>query len=136
GVELDRLPFVARQREPDAPLRVLLAASFTEKKGLPDAIAALGRVAREIDVAVTLVGDAGPGSAGQREKARILEALAAEDLAGRTRRIGYCTHSGLLDLALQHDVFLQPSVTASDGDTEGGAPVTILEMAATGLPVV
>jgi colanic acid/amylovoran biosynthesis glycosyltransferase len=33
-------------------------------------------------------------------------------------------------------VFLSPSVTASTGDTEGGAPVTILEMAATGMPVV
>ena len=28
------------------------------------------------------------------------------------------------------------SLTASDGDTEGGAPVTLVEMAATGMPIV
>jgi colanic acid/amylovoran biosynthesis glycosyltransferase len=27
-------------------------------------------------------------------------------------------------------------VTASDGDTEGGAPVSLIEMAATGMPIV
>jgi colanic acid/amylovoran biosynthesis glycosyltransferase len=29
-----------------------------------------------------------------------------------------------------------PSVTASDGDTEGGAPVVLSEMLATGMPVI
>ena len=38
--------------------------------------------------------------------------------------------------AYQHHVFLSPSVTASNGDTEGGAPVTIIEMAASGMVVV
>jgi colanic acid/amylovoran biosynthesis glycosyltransferase len=38
--------------------------------------------------------------------------------------------------SLKHHVFLSPSVTASDGDTEGGAPVTIIEMAASGIPIV
>jgi colanic acid/amylovoran biosynthesis glycosyltransferase len=33
-------------------------------------------------------------------------------------------------------VFVSPSVTAFDGDTEGGAPVAIIEMAASGMPVV
>ena len=36
----------------------------------------------------------------------------------------------------KHDVFLAPSVTASNGDTEGGAPVAIIEMAASGMPIV
>jgi colanic acid/amylovoran biosynthesis glycosyltransferase len=31
---------------------------------------------------------------------------------------------------------MQPSVTASNGDTEGGAPVSILEGMAAGLPVI
>jgi colanic acid/amylovoran biosynthesis glycosyltransferase len=36
----------------------------------------------------------------------------------------------------RHDVFVSPSVTSSDGDTEGGAPVTLIEAAASGMPVV
>ena len=35
-----------------------------------------------------------------------------------------------------HHIFLSPSVTAGDGSTEGGAPVSIIEMAATGMLIV
>lgn len=42
----------------------------------------------------------------------------------------------LLDEIARHHVFLSPSVTAPDGDSEGGAPVTIIEAAASGMPVV
>jgi colanic acid/amylovoran biosynthesis glycosyltransferase len=38
--------------------------------------------------------------------------------------------------AYDHHIFLSPSVTASDGDTEGGAPVAIIQMAASGMPIV
>ena len=38
--------------------------------------------------------------------------------------------------AYQHHIFVSPSVTVTDGDTEGGAPVSIIEMAASGMPVV
>jgi len=31
---------------------------------------------------------------------------------------------------------MSPSVTAPDGDSEGGAPVTLIEMIATGMPVI
>jgi len=42
----------------------------------------------------------------------------------------------MLTEAQAHRVFLHPSITASDGDTEGGAPVCITEMLAAGMPVV
>ena len=42
----------------------------------------------------------------------------------------------ILSEAFQHHIFLSPSVTASDGDSEGGAPVVLIEMMATGMPVV
>src|SRR5699024_3819499 len=32
-----------------------------------------------------------------------------------------------------HDVFLAPSITAPNGDDEGGLPVTLIEAAATGM---
>ena len=57
-------------------------------------------------------------------------------LLDRTHLLGFQPHVRLLEEAYKHHIFLSPSVTASDGDSEGGAPVTIIEMAATGMPVV
>jgi colanic acid/amylovoran biosynthesis glycosyltransferase len=37
---------------------------------------------------------------------------------------------------LEHDLFLSPSRTAEDGDNEGGAPVSLIEAQATGMPIV
>jgi colanic acid/amylovoran biosynthesis glycosyltransferase len=42
----------------------------------------------------------------------------------------------MLQEAYRNHVFLSPSVTAADGDTEGGTVLAIIEMVATGLPVV
>lgn len=50
--------------------------------------------------------------------------------------LGSLSHSALVDELYRHDVFMAPSVTAADGDTEGGAPMTLIEAAASGMPVV
>ena len=117
-------------------MRVLVAASFQEKKGIPYAIEALGRLSREFPVELTIVGDANEEERSRAEKGRILDALERHVMKTLTRMPGYRTHAALFEEAFRHHVFLSPSVTAGDGDTEGGAPVTLIEMAATGMPVV
>jgi colanic acid/amylovoran biosynthesis glycosyltransferase len=52
------------------------------------------------------------------------------------RLLGYRPRAFLLDQAYGNHLYVAPSVTARNGDTEGGAPVSIIEMAATGMPVV
>ncbi|MBP2677383.1 MAG: colanic acid biosynthesis glycosyltransferase WcaL [Deltaproteobacteria bacterium] len=136
GVRLDEIPFVPRVLRPGEPLRVLIAASFQEKKGIPYAIEALGRLSREFPVELTIVGDANEEERSRAEKGRILDALERHVMKTLTRMPGYRTHAALFEEAFRHHVFLSPSVTAGDGDTEGGAPVTLIEMAATGMPVV
>jgi colanic acid/amylovoran biosynthesis glycosyltransferase len=132
GLDLDRFAFRPRRWSGDEPLRALLAGSFTEKKGLGYAIEALGALGRPVEV--TVVGDANREPRNQAEKARILEAIEKSGLT--VRLLGYQSHDRLLEEADAHDVFVSPSVTAADGDTEGGAPVTLIEMAALGMPVV
>jgi colanic acid/amylovoran biosynthesis glycosyltransferase len=136
GVDVKRFEFAPRQWVPGVPLKVLIAASFREKKGIPYAIEALGRLLKETPIELTVIGDAGPDPAGQQQKARILEAIECAGLRGRTRLLGYQPHSVMLQEAYSHHIFLHPSVTAENGDTEGGAPVSIIEMLATGMPVV
>lgn len=136
GVELDRLPFRPRELEANRPLRILVAAGFREKKGIPDAIRAVALAAQDVPMQLTIVGDARPTGRSQDERRRILEALDESQLGDRVVLTGFVRHTELLALALRHHVFLAPSRTATDGDSEGGAPVALIEMAATGMPIV
>jgi len=135
GIDLDQIPFEPRQWRPGEPLRVFLAGSFREKKGFPYAIAALGRIQGDVDLEVTVVGDAHDART-QVEKRAILDAVDESGLGAKTRFLGYQPYDAVLAEARRHHVFLSPSVTAADGDTEGGAPVSIIEMGASGMMVV
>lgn len=136
GVDVDNISFRPRVWNQGDPLKVLIAASFREKKGIPDAISALSIINKETPIELTIIGDSGLDQESQNEKTRILQALKSSCLENQTRLLGYQTHEAMLAEAYNHHLFLQPSITAMNGDTEGGAPVAIIEMLATGMPVV
>jgi colanic acid/amylovoran biosynthesis glycosyltransferase len=129
GVE--RHPFRTRSRSEE--LRLLIAARFVAKKGyfvLLDAFAqflATGRRGR-----LTMIGY-GP------------QADAVRAYAAQLHVLEHCT---LIDTALSSDfhatfdaalsdadLFLMPSITADDGDDEGGPALTMVCAQASGLPV-
>jgi colanic acid/amylovoran biosynthesis glycosyltransferase len=136
GVAVDEIPFAPRTWSGREPLRVLLAASFREKKGIPYALEALGVLQREVPLEITIIGDAGSEARSQTEKTRILAVIDRYQLAPRVRLCGFQPHQVFFQEAYRHHLFLSPSVTAQDGDTEGGAPVSLIEMLASGMPVV
>jgi colanic acid/amylovoran biosynthesis glycosyltransferase len=139
GVDLKGLKFQPRETNASRRLEVLIAGAFREKKGIPDALLALGLLARrrsELDLAVTVIGGAGSAPSQRDEAAKIQQALRDSGLGARVRLLGYQPYSTMLEAARRADVFLSPSVVARDGDSEGGAPVSIIEMAALGVPVV
>lgn len=136
GVDLSRIPFHPRKWDPSQPLRVLIAASFREKKGIAYAIAALGRLAESLPLEVTVIGDSDGHPASECVKRGILDAIDDSGIGPHLRLLGYQPHERLITEAYGHHLFISPSVKAADGDTEGGAPLSILEMAATGMPVV
>lgn len=130
GVDPAAIPF--RLRRPDGgPTRVLMAASFREKKGLAFGLEAFARVAarRPGQLLLTIIGD-GP----LRDELRAI--AEAHGAMPAIRWLGYQPHEVFIAEALAAHVFMSPSVVASDGDTEGGAPVTIIEAQATGLPIL
>ena len=136
GVDVDRFKFKPRHWHAGEAIKVLIAASFNEKKGIPYALEALGMVSKDIPIELTIIGDARSDDASQQEKAKILNLLESTGLKAKTRMLGYQPHVVMMQEAYAHHLFLHPSVTAADGDTEGGAPVCIIEMLATGMPVV
>ncbi len=137
GIDLERLVFMPRDVPDKRAIRVLIAGSFREKKGIPYAIEALGLFSQSHpDIELTVVGDAGSSEREVREKQNILSALERSGLRSKTSFLGYQPYDVLVKELYRNDIFLSPSVTSSDGDTEGGAPVTIIEAAASGMPIV
>lgn len=131
AVPLDRLPFrPRRQKKPGDRVVILFSGRLVEKKGLPVALQAL-RIARDVrqDFEFRVVGD-GPQRA---EVERIVRQLGME---GYVRLLGFLDYRSYLQEMEGADLLMQPSVTAADGDSEGGAPTTILEAQALGLPVL
>jgi colanic acid/amylovoran biosynthesis glycosyltransferase len=136
GVSLSEIPFKPRVWDGKQPLKVLIAASFQEKKGIPYALEALSRLGDDVPIEITVIGDANDEMRSKAEKAKIVAALQRHELERNTRLLGYQPHRVCLEEAYGHHVYVSPSVTAGDGDTEGGVPVTLIEMAATGMPVI
>lgn len=133
GINLNKFPFVPRKFDIHKPIRILIAASFKEKKGIPYAISAVAMASQYYNLELTIIGDA---SGSDIEKKKILHTLQKNNLFQKTKLLGYLSHEAMIKESYNHHLFIQSSVTASDGDTEGGAPVSIIEMMATGMPVI
>lgn len=130
GIPLALFPFTERRASADGPIVGLIAASFREKKGIVYALEAMARVASaHPSLRLRVIGD-GP-------ERPAIEALAhSPALRGRVDLLGYQSPEAYrAELARAH-FFLAPSVVAKDGDSEGGAPVCLLEAQASGLPIV
>jgi len=137
GVDLARVEFVPRLPGEDGKIRVLVAGSFREKKGIPYAIHAFKQVReKHNNLHLTIIGDSASASREEKEKQKILGAIDKYRLNDCVTMMGYQPHSVFLRELYKHHIFLSPSVHASDGDTEGGAPVSIIEASASGMPIL
>lgn len=136
GISVHNIHFKPRVWNHNETLKILMSASFTEKKGIPNALLALAEFSKREEFELTIIGDAVQTEASQKEKKRIIEIINMTNLKNRTRLLGYQPHAILMDEAYKNHIFISPSITTSAGDTEGGAPVTLVEMAATGMPII
>jgi|WetSurMetagenome_2_1015567.scaffolds.fasta_scaffold90075_1 colanic acid/amylovoran biosynthesis glycosyltransferase len=129
GVPVDDIRSVTK-RYGVAEVRVLFTGLGREKKGGLDAAAAFATVAkRRADIHFDLIG-------GGPYRAPVKKILAKAGVLDRCTFHGYVPVSRYLELLGGASIVLAPSVTAADGDTEGGAPVTVIEAQVAGIPVV
>jgi len=138
GIDVESFPYAPRETAADAPIYVLSAATFTEKKGMAYGIEAFCQAASEDPrLRLTVVGDA---RAIHPEEAiikkQLYELVAKYRMDGRVHFVGMVPLEQLRQLGYTHQIFLHPSVTAASGDAEGGSPVVITQMAALGMPIV
>ncbi len=136
GVDAVGLPHRPRVRGPKEPLKVLFSGTFREKKGGGYLLEALGRLrSRGVPLELHLVGEAAgrPGDAETRaELFRLIDTLGLQPF---TSHRAWLPFRDLIALSLECHVFVAPSVTAADGDSEG-SPAVMGQMMATGMPVV
>lgn len=132
GVDVDSITF--RERPPKAPgekVIFLFCGRFIEKKGLIFALQAFQLL---LDGGVTnfefrIIGD-GP------LMPEIKAYLDGHAVREKTVLLGYRSHVDFYNELQATDIMVAPSVTAADGNSEGGAPTTILEAQAAGVPIV
>jgi colanic acid/amylovoran biosynthesis glycosyltransferase len=109
---------------------VLFAGRFVEKKGLLDAVAAFGRAHARVSSSRLVVLGGGP----EEGKARAL--VDRLRLGAVVEFVGMQPHADVIRRLSAAAVLIHPSVTAADGDSEGGAPTILLEAQAIGTPIV
>lgn len=108
----------------------LWAGRMVGKKGLLDALEAIEILkSNGVNLELRIIGD-GP----ERKKAE--KFVDKKDLRRYVSFLGFLRYRSYLAEFKQADFLLAPSKTSSRGETEGGAPTTILEAQARGLPVV
>lgn len=132
---VETLEFAPRRR-PDAgaPIRMVFVGRFVEKKGLRHALNALAALRPEFPrLRLDIVGG-GELEADLRARAERLGLLAGAEPAAVFH--GPLSYGDLAEVMRAADFMIAPSVTATDGDNEGGAPNILLDAQAMGLPIV
>lgn len=129
GVDIARFRPAGRAPADRSGPHILSVGRLAAKKGLHHLLDALATLAPGMPgLALTLVGDGPVRPALEEQAARL-------GLEGRVRFLGMRPNAELPDLFAGADLFVVPSIIDETGDREG-LPVSILEAAASGVPVV
>jgi colanic acid/amylovoran biosynthesis glycosyltransferase len=132
GIDVQKFNTDNRIRKTSDRITILTAGRLDEKKGHLFLLRALKQLLDETPYNIEWI-IAGNG----KQHGRISHEIARRNLEGIVKMTGsYAYNSGklkeLFDLA---DIYIQPSVTAKNGDKEG-IPGTLVEAMAAGLPVI
>lgn len=129
-IRADSYSYRARGLDENEPLRMLFVGRFVPKKGLQVLLRAL-RLARP------RLGPCELRIIGGGEKDAELRKLAADHgIQDLVTFLGFQPRAEMIREMGSAHLLVVPSVTALDGDTEGGAPTVLLEAQACGLPVL
>jgi colanic acid/amylovoran biosynthesis glycosyltransferase len=117
-------------RQGDCPVKVLFCGRFVEKKGLLQALAAIKKLGlRSSDLQFIIIGDG-------ELREQILDYVRSNQLENVVVFLGMRSHDQVIEEMEGCDILFQPSMTAENGDSEGGAPTVLLEAQAAGVPIV
>ena len=126
GVPTD--DFKPQAKTDNGTIKFICVSRLVEKKGLDYTIQAFNITRDSINATLEIIGD-GP------LKPQITELISKSKYSGDIILSGELPHDQVRTRLYNADIFLQHSIIAPDGDSEG-SPVAIAEAAAAGLPVI
>ncbi|MFC1826296.1 glycosyltransferase, partial [Thermodesulfobacteriota bacterium] len=129
AIDLEQYTFNPPLAPENRSVRLLFVGRMVEKKGLEYALRALAKIKEGRGFQFRIIGS------GELEKSLRLLALDL-GLSEKVEWLGMQPHRKVIEELRNCHILIQPSVTAKNGDSEGGAPTTILEAQACGVPVV
>lgn len=131
GVDVEKITYYERPKA-KFELKLVQIARFTDKKGHETTFQAFIKALSVCpNLTLTFVGRDADGIRPRLEK------LSEEHgLTGRIRFIDSIDYSKLYDFLQDYHVFVHPSRYGKYRDSEGGAPVVLLDAQATGMPVL
>jgi colanic acid/amylovoran biosynthesis glycosyltransferase len=135
AIPLRNLAPVEPERPRGAKTVIVFAGRFCAQKGLLYSLEALREIWGERqDVEFRVVGDDRLADGGYA--AQVYGYVRRHGLEQCVRFLGFLNHRECLEQIRDADIFLHPSIVDDEGLSEGGAPTTIIEAQALGIPVV
>ncbi len=130
GIQPSKFEFFERIHSNGRPIHLLTIARLVEKKGVEYGLKAIAKILQGngVEIRYRIAGD-GP----LREELEILTWRLG--ISKYVEFLGWKEQSEMVKLFQTSDIFMLPSITASDGDQEG-TPVALMEAQAMGLPVL
>jgi len=133
GIDVENIPFRVRRLTKDEKLSLVEIASLKREKKGQRILIETARILKDRNmmerIHITFIGK-GPLKQG------LVELVQNYMLEQYITFIDYIPYNILHDELLKYHVFVHPSLTTSDGNCEGGAPVVLLDAQATGMPVI
>ena len=135
AIPVRQMPFRPAKHRNDGKVIIMFAGRFCEQKGVLYALEAV-RIIWETrrNIEFRMIGD--EKLTDGKYAAQIYAFIRNHHLQDCVRLLGFLNHADYLRELEQADIFLHPSVVGANGISEGGAPTTILEAQALGIPVV
>lgn len=132
GIEPKKIPVFPRTKVKNS-LKLLQAGTITEKKGHIYTVQAFANAIKECpNMELTILGE--------KENSKIVgqlnQIIEENKLERKVHFKDILTYRDFIQFSKNFDAFIHPSCTASNGDCEGGTPLVIQDMMATGMPVI
>ncbi len=129
AIDVEKYPFRLRSWRNSNKINLLFVGRLIEKKGLKYALEAFAEVVEKFPIHFKIIGD---GILKNELQKKCYEL----DIEKNVTWLGIVPHKEVIKELDLCDIFIHPSITAENGDSEGGAPTIILEAQACGVPVL